>query len=73
MASYEDVKDVGHSVQPDFGHRDGDPNAPRDEIKGELKFEEYTQGGLGRHLGIVSTTFLVCVYHIRFIDYTYNC
>ncbi|KAJ9245058.1 hypothetical protein DTO169E5_925 [Paecilomyces variotii] len=26
---------------------------------GELSFDEYTQGGLGRHLGIVSTAFLI--------------
>lgn len=28
---------------------------------GELSFDEYTQGGLGRHLGIVSTAFLMLV------------
>jgi hypothetical protein len=26
---------------------------------GELKFDESTQGGLGRHLGLFSTTFLM--------------
>ena len=29
------------------------------ENVGGLQFEEYTQGGLGRHLGIFSTTFLM--------------
>lgn len=28
---------------------------------GELAFDEYTQGGLGRHLGIFSTAFLMWV------------
>ncbi|OKL62164.1 hypothetical protein UA08_02162 [Talaromyces atroroseus] len=60
MASpYEDVKDIGHSVDPDFGEPDGDPNAPKNEVGTELKYEEYSKGGLGRHLGIISTTFLV--------------
>lgn len=33
----------------------------RQQNVGELGFDEYTSGGLGRHLGILSTTFLVCV------------
>lgn len=37
---------------------------PQADGVGELAFDEYTQGGLGRHLGIVSTAFLmlVCVF-----------
>lgn len=41
------------------------PGSRDDEVQpdsvgvGELAFEEYTQGGLGRHLGLFSTTFLV--------------
>jgi hypothetical protein len=29
---------------------------------GELNFDEYARGGLGRHLGLFSTTFLMCVH-----------
>ncbi|KAL1979159.1 hypothetical protein VTN96DRAFT_6610 [Rasamsonia emersonii] len=41
------------------------PGSRDDEVQpdsvgvGELAFEEYTQGGLGRHLGLFSTTFLI--------------
>lgn len=28
---------------------------------GQLDFEQYTRGGLGRHLGVFSTTFLMYV------------
>lgn len=36
----------------------GDEEPENAEV-GELSFEEDTRGGLGRHLGIVSTTFLM--------------
>ena len=32
---------------------------PQVQDAGELNFEEYTRGGLGRHLGVFSTTFLM--------------
>lgn len=32
---------------------------------GELDFEQYTRGGLGRHLGVFSTTFLMYVSSAR--------
>jgi hypothetical protein len=64
MASpYEDVKDVGHSVDPDYGQNEVDLNAPTTEVAGELKYAEYSKGGLGRHLGIISTSFLVYVHY----------
>lgn len=65
MASpYEDVKNVDHTVDPDyaFTQTETDVHEPGEQIHGELKYEEYTKGGLGRHLGIISTTFLVCVH-----------
>lgn len=43
--------------------RDGDeeklPGADRQLEPGELSFAEDTSGGLGRHLGLFSTTFLM--------------
>lgn len=36
-----------------------DVQLPKPEDVGALHFDEYTKGGLGRHLGITSTTFLV--------------
>lgn len=39
----------------------GDRELRADDV-GELAFEEYTQGGLGRHMGIFSTTFLMSVF-----------
>lgn len=38
---------------------DVEPAADRIVEPGELTFEEDTSGGLGRHLGLVSTTFLM--------------
>lgn len=38
---------------------DGEPKADQDVNPGELTFEEDTRGGLGRHLGLFSTTFLM--------------
>jgi hypothetical protein len=37
-----------------------EPDVPASGV-GELNFDEYTQGGLGRHLGIFSTIFLMSV------------
>jgi hypothetical protein len=54
-----DYKDV----QPSHNlSRDGEFQA---EDVGELPFEECTQGGLGRHLGLFSTTFLMSVLSLR--------
>lgn len=36
-----------------------EPDADRKVAPGELSFEEDTAGGLGRHLGLFSTTFLM--------------
>lgn len=41
-------------VEPQVSHGTG-----VDEGVGNLTFDQYTTGGLGRHLGIVSTTFLM--------------
>ncbi|KAL2840933.1 amino acid/polyamine transporter I [Aspergillus pseudodeflectus] len=35
-----------------------EPDVPAPRV-GELNFDEYTQGGLGRHLGVFSTIFLI--------------
>jgi hypothetical protein len=37
-----------------------EPDVPAPGV-GELNFDEYTQGGLGRHLGVFSTIFLMSV------------
>ena len=54
------------SGEPWIEPKGDDPRvAPSDEVRtedvGQLTFQEYTSGGLGRHLGIFSTTFLVYV------------
>lgn len=38
------------------------PTADELVAPGELTFEEDTAGGMGRHLGLVSTTLLMCGY-----------
>ncbi|KAH8816509.1 high affinity methionine permease [Xylogone sp. PMI_703] len=38
---------------------DGDPVADRAVAPGELTYEEDVKGGMGRHLGLTSTTFLI--------------
>lgn len=38
---------------------DRDSNIPKDVQAGELDLEESAAGGLGRHLGVFSTTFLM--------------
>lgn len=38
-----------------------EPEADKIIAPGELSFEEDTAGGMGRHLGLVSTTFLMFV------------
>ncbi len=40
--------------EPRVSHGEG-----QDDGVGNLTFDQYTTGGLGRHLGIVSTTFLM--------------
>lgn len=46
--SADDADYVGHSS-----------HIPRDAEAGELTVDETTAGGLGRHLGVFSTTFLM--------------
>lgn len=42
------------------GIYEGEPEADRIVEPGTLNFDEDTSGGLGRHLGLFSTTFLIC-------------
>lgn len=58
---YGGAKEVGPKVDVDVAQGDSDLQEARQENVGELEFDEYTQGGLGRHLGVLSTTFLVYV------------
>ena len=57
----------GTSPAHSFGAkgRDGDgiivPDADRAVVPGELSFEEANAGGMGRHLGLFSTTLLMYV------------
>jgi len=41
------------------GNRDGEPLADQIIEPGGLSFEEDVSGGMGRHLGLFSTTFLM--------------
>ena len=43
----------------DASSGDGGPGADRTVAPGELSFEEDIRGGMGRHLGLTSTTFLM--------------
>lgn len=61
MASHDSVneeKKGGAEPWAAEGSVDG-VTLPKPDDVGALAFDEYTQGGLGRHLGIVSTMFLV--------------
>ena len=59
---YGNGKELEPSVEADLAQGEGsDIQEARQKHVGELAFDEYTSGGLGRHLGILSTTFLVCV------------
>lgn len=51
----ENPNDSKDGVQPRVSDGTG-----VDEGVGNLTFDQYTTGGLGRHLGVVSTTFLMC-------------
>lgn len=65
---YGNGKELEPSVEADIAQREGsDIQEARQKHVGELAFDEYTSGGLGRHLGILSTTFLVCVYLPHFM------
>lgn len=57
----EDVIPVSSEEQQKYGGATTDKAAESDEIlnPGELSFDEDTAGGLGRHLGLWSTTFLM--------------
>ncbi|QKX60187.1 uncharacterized protein TRUGW13939_07330 [Talaromyces rugulosus] len=61
MASHESVHDEPKgAAEPWVGEGSADGvELPKPNDVGALAFDEYTQGGLGRHLGVVSTTFLV--------------
>lgn len=56
-----DVIPVSIDAQQKYGGATTDDAAEADDIlnPGELSFEEDTAGGLGRHLGLWSTTFLM--------------
>lgn len=54
-------KELEPSVEVDLGQQleGAEIQEARQKNVGELAFDEYTSGGLGRHLGVLSTTFLV--------------
>lgn len=56
-----DVTPAASDVQQKYGGPKADEPAEADATlqPGELSFEEDTAGGLGRHLGLWSTTFLM--------------
>ncbi|KAH8689909.1 high affinity methionine permease [Talaromyces proteolyticus] len=58
MASYESKEDV-KGAEPFVESNVDNISLPKPNDVGALAFDDYTQGGLGRHLGLVSTTFLV--------------
>lgn len=69
---YGNGKELEPSVDADLAQREGsDILEARQKHVGELAFDEYTSGGLGRHLGLLSTTFLVCV-HLIIYFYVFN-
>lgn len=59
---YGNGKEPKPSVDADLAQREGSEiqDAQQRNV-GELAFDEYTSGGLGRHLGVLSTTFLVYI------------
>jgi hypothetical protein len=64
MAANESGSEPSKSGEPWIEPKEDDPrgalsDAVPTEGVGQLTFQEYTSGGLGRHLGIFSTTFLV--------------
>jgi hypothetical protein len=61
-------KTAGDPLTEGVGSNSGDELKSNDVGVGELAFEEYTQGGLGRHLGIVSTMFLVYAVYFTYIQ-----
>lgn len=66
MATNDFESEPSKSGEPWIEPKGDDPRvALSDEVQtedvGQLTFQEYTSGGLGRHLGIFSTTFLVYV------------
>lgn len=63
MASHESVHEEPKGAAEPWASEGtvDDVQLPKPDDVGALAFDEYTQGGLGRHLGITSTTFLVYV------------
>lgn len=50
---HKDLATTNNTAQENVANTDHEARA------GELTFEEDTQGGMGRHLGLASTTFLM--------------
>lgn len=59
MASSESPSPQAKQLDPVAESADIVPESAEVDNVGGLSFQEYTKGGMGRHLGIVSTTFLV--------------
>lgn len=67
---YGNDKELEPSVEADLTQREvSEIQEARQKNVGELAFDEYTSGGLGRHLGVLSTTFLVCVHDFIFVSF----
>lgn len=67
---YGNGKGLEPSVEADLTQREvSEIQEARQKNVGELAFDEYTSGGLGRHLGVLSTTFLVCVHDLIFVSF----
>lgn len=58
-AARNDVSSNDKALFRDSESADAELEADKLLEPGELSFEEDTRGGLGRHLGLVSTTFLM--------------
>ncbi len=58
-AARSDVSSQDKTLFHDSDSREADMEAEKTLEPGELNFDEDTRGGLGRHLGLVSTTFLM--------------
>lgn len=58
-AAQSDVSSRDKAMFRDFGGGETETGTEKILEPGELSFDEDTRGGMGRHLGLMSTTFLM--------------
>jgi len=58
-AAHSDVFSIDKAVFRDSGTGDAETGTEKILEAGESSFDEDTRGGMGRHLGLMSTTFLM--------------